>query len=294
LNSLLNHVAAALTARQASETRVRQFVADASHELRTPLAAIRGYAELTRRSGAAAPPEVAYALGRVESEAARMSTLVDDLLLLARLDAGRPLARDEVDLVPLVVHAVSDAHVAGPQHRWQLDLPDEEVRIAGDEARLHQVVTNLLANARVHTPAGTTVTVRVRQEKDLVRLCVSDTGPGIPPKLLPSVFQRFARADESRSRTAGSTGLGLAIVSAVVHAHGGEVDVASEPGRTTFTVTLPALAAVHSSPTASTGGRHSGAVESRDDSDSSRQEGPESYPVTPDSTEKSVFGAYVR
>jgi two-component system, OmpR family, sensor kinase len=240
LNRLLNHVDAALTARQASETRVRQFVADASHELRTPLAAIRGYAELTRRSGSQAPPDVVYALGRVESEAARMTTLVEDLLLLARLDAGRPLAADAVDLVPLVVHAVSDAHVAGPGHRWQLDLPDEPVQVHGDEARLHQVLTNLLANARTHTPEGTVVTVAVRPDGERVALTVSDTGPGIPPDLLPDVFQRFARGDESRSRTAGSTGLGLAIVSAVVGAHGGEVDVESSPGGTSLTVNLPA------------------------------------------------------
>jgi two-component system OmpR family sensor kinase len=241
LNRLLNSVDSALTARQASETRVRQFVADASHELRTPLAAIRGYAELTRRSGASAPPDVVYALGRVESEAARMTTLVEDLLLLARLDAGRPLATDAVDLVPLVVHALSDAHAAGPDHVWQLDLPEEPVLVSGDEARLHQVVANLLANARTHTPSGTRVTVGVRPAGADGRavLTVSDTGPGIAPDLLPDVFQRFARGDESRSRHAGSTGLGLAIVSAVVAAHGGSVEVASEPGSTTFRVHLP-------------------------------------------------------
>jgi two-component system OmpR family sensor kinase len=241
LNKLLNSVDSALTARQASETRVRQFVADASHELRTPLAAIRGYAELTRRTGSQSPPDVVYALSRVESEAARMTTLVEDLLLLARLDAGRPLAAEAVDLVPLVVHAVSDAHVAGPEHVWQLDLPDEPAAVLGDEARLHQVLTNLLANARTHTPPGTEVTVRVRTVGDRVALTVSDTGPGIPAELVPDVFQRFARGDESRSRNAGSTGLGLAIVSAVVGAHGGTVSVSSRPGATAFTVTLPAF-----------------------------------------------------
>ena len=155
LNRMLGHVADALAARQASETRVRQFVADASHELRTPLAAIRGYAELARRGRDAVPPDVAHALRRVESESARMTTLVDDLLLLARLDSGRPLAAEPVDLTALVVDAVSDAHVAGPDHRWQLDLPDERVTVPGDAARLHQVLANLLANARVHTPPGT-------------------------------------------------------------------------------------------------------------------------------------------
>ncbi|MDQ1636200.1 MAG: two-component system, OmpR family, sensor kinase [Frankiaceae bacterium] len=245
LNQLLNHVDAALTARQASETRVRQFVADASHELRTPLAAIRGYAELTRRSGAQASPDVLYSLGRVESEAKRMTTLVEDLLLLARLDTGRPLGHDPVDLVPLVVHAVSDAHAVGGDHRWHLDLPDEPVLVEGDEARLHQVVVNLLANARTHTPPRTDVTVAVRREGadhgGRAVLSVADTGPGIPPDLLPDVFQRFARGDGSRSRTAGSTGLGLAIVAAVVGAHGGEVSVASEPGDTVFVVSLPGL-----------------------------------------------------
>ncbi|HSP39099.1 MAG TPA: ATP-binding protein [Frankiaceae bacterium] len=243
LNRLLNHVDAALTSRQASEMRVRQFVADASHELRTPLAAIRGYAELTRRSGSQAPPDVVYALGRVESEAARMTTLVEDLLLLARLDAGRPLASDAVDLTSLAVHAVSDAHVAGPDHQWNLDLPDEPVAVLGDEARLHQVIANLLANARTHTPEGTRVTVAIAREgagtDERVVLTVSDTGPGIPAELLPDVFQRFARGDGSRSRTAGSTGLGLAIVAAVVTAHGGEVAVSSVPGATTFRVSLP-------------------------------------------------------
>ncbi|WP_239396681.1 HAMP domain-containing sensor histidine kinase, partial [Frankia sp. CiP3] len=155
LNSMLGHVGAALAARQASEMKVRQFVADASHELRTPLAAIRGYAELTRRDRDQLPPDVAHALRRVESEATRMTSLVEDLLLLARLDAGRPLEAAPVDLSRLVVDTVSDAHAAGPEHRWQLDLPDEPVIVTGDPARLHQVLANLLANARTHTPPGT-------------------------------------------------------------------------------------------------------------------------------------------
>ncbi|HEY3259366.1 MAG TPA: HAMP domain-containing sensor histidine kinase [Pseudonocardiaceae bacterium] len=244
LNRMLGHVDAALAARQASETRVRQFVADASHELRTPLAAIRGYAELTRRDRGAVPADVAYALQRVESETARMTTLVDDLLLLARLDAvetsgARPLTNGPVDLSRLVVDAASDAHVAGPQHRWQLDLPEESVVVAGDGAQLHHVLGNLLTNARTHTPAGTTVLVRLRAENPHAVLTVTDNGPGIPRDLLPEIFDRFVRGDTSRSRTAGSTGLGLAIVSAVVHAHGGSVAADSEPGRTAFTVHLP-------------------------------------------------------
>ncbi|MFG2054708.1 ATP-binding protein [Micromonospora sp. NPDC048930] len=239
LNRMLGHVAAALAARQASETRVRQFVADASHELRTPLAAIRGYAEVARRGRDEVPPDVAHALRRVESESTRMTSLVDDLLLLARLDSGRPLAAEPVDLTALVVNAVSDAHVAGPDHRWQLDLPDEPVSVTGDSHRLHQVVANLLANARVHTPPGTTVTTRLAPVPDGVELSVADDGPGIPADLQPEVFERFARGDSSRSRAHGSTGLGLAIVAAVVEAHHGRVDVASRPGRTVFTVRLP-------------------------------------------------------
>ena len=242
LNHLLDHVGNALAVRHNSEMQVRQFVADASHELRTPLAAIRGYAELSRRSRQPVPDEIGHVLRRVESEAQRMTTLVEDLLLLARLDAGRPVARDPVDLTALVVDAVSDAHAAGPRHDWQLDLGDEPVTVIGDEARLHQVMANLLANARTHTPEGTTVTVRVGADGDAATIRVADRGPGIPAELLPHIFERFARGDSSRSRAAGSTGLGLSIVHAVVSAHGGTVTVDSEPGRTVFTVRLPLAA----------------------------------------------------
>jgi two-component system OmpR family sensor kinase len=279
LNHMLGHVGHALAARQASESRVRQFVADASHELRTPLAAIRGYAELSRRGREPVPADVAHILRRVESEAVRMTALVDDLLLLARLDAGRPLDRVPVDLAALAVDAVSDAHAAGPAHRWHLDVPAEQVLVTGDPVRLHQVLANLLANARVHTPEATTVTVGVEAVGVEVagvravgvgavgvgaagvevagvgaagghaRLTVVDTGPGIPADLRERVFERFARGDSSRSRAAGSTGLGLAIVAAVVAAHGGTVAVDSEPGRTAFTVRLP-LAGQASGPAA--------------------------------------------
>jgi len=239
LNRLLGHVGDALAVRQASEMRVRQFVADASHELRTPLAAIRGYAELTRRGRDTVPPDVAHALGRVESESARMTTLVDDLLLLARLDSGRPLDRDPVELSGLVVDTVNDAHAAGRDHKFRLDLPDTPVTVPGDAARLHQVLANLLANARTHTPPGTTVTTSLRTTVDgWAVVTVTDDGPGIPASLQPDIFERFARGDSSRSRAAGSTGLGLAIVAAVVEAHGGRVEVFSAPGRTTFTVRL--------------------------------------------------------
>ncbi|WP_222194450.1 sensor histidine kinase [Modestobacter italicus] len=239
LNRMLDHVEGSLAARQESETRVRQFVADASHELRTPLASIRGYAELVRRQGSEVSADVGRAMGRVESEALRMSSLVEELLLLARLDAGRELAMAEVDLTALVVDTVSDAHVAGPDHLWQVDLPDAPVLVPGDADRLHQVLANLLANVRSHTAAGTTATTRLRAEDGWAVLQVVDDGPGVPAALQAHVFERFARGDASRSRTAGSTGLGLAIVHAVVAAHGGTVELASEPGRTAFTVRLP-------------------------------------------------------
>lgn len=239
LNRMLDNVEGSLAARQESETQVRQFVADASHELRTPLASIRGYAELVRRQGAEVPHDVGHAMRRVESEALRMSALVEELLLLARLDAGRELAAEEVDLTALVVDTVSDAHVAGPGHRFHVDLPDVPVLVPGDQARLHQVLANLLANVRSHTPDGTTATTRLRAEDGWAVLQVTDDGPGVPDALQPHVFERFARGDASRSRTAGSTGLGLAIVHAVVTAHGGRVEVSSEPGRTAFTVRLP-------------------------------------------------------
>ena len=239
LNTMLDHVGRALEARHDSELQVRQFVADASHELRTPLAAIRGYSELTRRSRDVVPADVLHAMGRVESEAVRMTGLVEDLLLLARLDAGRPLERQPVDLTMIVLDAVSDAQVAGRDHTWRLDLPADAVEVVGDQGRLHQVLTNLLANARTHTPPGTTVTVGISRQGDLAHLDVVDDGAGIGPQTLPHVFERFARGDTSRSREAGSTGLGLAIVDAVVASHHGSVSVDSRPGRTAFRVTLP-------------------------------------------------------
>jgi two-component system OmpR family sensor kinase len=242
LNRMLDHVGSALEARQDSETQLRQFIADASHELRTPLAAIRGYAELTRRS--ASPEETAYSLTRISSQAERMTTLVEDLLLLARLDAGRPLERGEVDLTRLVLDAVSDAHAAGPDHRWLLTLPDEPVTVPGDASRLAQVLANLLANARTHTPPGTSVTVTLASVRGSARLSVLDDGPCIPPDLLSHVFERFARGSSSRSRENGSTGLGLAIVDAVVAAHRGSVEVTSRPGRTEFAVLLPTAGTV--------------------------------------------------
>ena len=265
LNTLLGHVESALTARQRSETQVRQFVADASHELRTPLASIRGYTELIRREGADAdlPEEATYALERVHSESVRMTALVEDLLLLARLDAGRKLRREEVDLVGLLVDTVADARAAGPDHDWRLDLAvleppadatadeaedflPEPPLVIGDEARLRQVVVNLLANARVHTPAGNHVTTTLARERDTLIVRIHDDGPGIAPDVRNRLFERFARGDSSRERRTGSTGLGMSIALAIVQSHGGSIDVdsstAPEDHGTTFTVRLPAAA----------------------------------------------------
>jgi two-component system OmpR family sensor kinase len=260
LNRMLGHVEAALARRAASEARLRRFAADASHELRTPLAAIRGYAELARRNPGPVPDEVAHALSRVESESARMSELVDELLLLAQLDAGRPLAREPVDLTRLAIDATSDARAVVPDHRWQLELPDEPIGVRGDEHRLRQVLANLLSNAGSHTPPGTTVTVALAQpatSADTVVLSVTDNGPGIPAELQSGLFERFVRGDTSRSHATGSTGLGLAIVDAVTAAHGGTVGVSSRPGWTRFVITLPGLegpSSAHSPPPGTAGG----------------------------------------
>jgi two-component system OmpR family sensor kinase len=243
-NRMLGHVEAALARRAASESRLRRFAADASHELRTPLAAIRGYAELARRHPGPIPGDIAHALSRVESESARMSVLVDELLLLAQLDAGRPLAKEPVDLTRLAIDATSDARAASGDHRWRLELPGEPVHVLGDEHRLHQVLANLMSNAAKHTPPGTTVTVAVAAGADpgTVRLSVTDDGPGIPEDLQPALFERFVRGDSARSNAGASTGLGLAIVQAVTTAHGGSVSMTSRPGQTIFVITLPHLA----------------------------------------------------
>ncbi|GGB25670.1 two-component sensor histidine kinase [Flexivirga endophytica] len=239
LNDMLDHIYNALTARQASEMQVRQFVADASHELRTPLASIRGYAELSRRETQPVPQGVTHALGRIESEAGRMTTLVEDLLLLARLDSGRPLDFAPVELPIVAIETISDARAAGPDHVWGLDLPEEGIEIEADEARIRQILINLLGNARKHTPAGTQVVVSVHAQGDGVLIQVRDNGPGIAPELVPRIFERFIRGDVARTRTEGSTGLGLSIVSAVVSAHHGRVDVSSRPGETVFSIWLP-------------------------------------------------------
>ncbi|WP_328493364.1 HAMP domain-containing histidine kinase [Streptomyces sp. NBC_00414] len=241
LNRMIDHVESSLAERQRSEERMRRFLADASHELRTPLASIAGYAELMNRGTERIEPALAWR--RVSAESARMTGLVEDLLLLARLDEGRPLQSSEVDLAAVVAEAVWDARAAGGGHDWQLALLlDAPALVLGDEARLHQVVANLLANARVHTPVGTTVVASVEATEAHCVIRVRDDGPGIPAHLLPAVFERFTRGDSSRSRggpTDGGSGLGLAIVAAITAAHGGHIAVDSEPGRTEFTLTLP-------------------------------------------------------
>ena len=277
-NRMLFHVERALGRRAASEARLRRFAADASHELRTPLSAIRGYAELALRHPGPVPEDVTHALRRVQSESARMTVLVDDLLLLARLDAGRPLEREPVDLSRLAIETTSDARVARGDHRWRLDLPDEPVLVEGDEHRLHQVLANLLSNAGKHTPPGSTVSVAltlgdatpgdafpggppgtdpgvaagtaavqrgVAPPGPRVELSITDDGPGISSELLPELFERFTRGEAGRARDASaagkSTGLGLAIVDAVVAAHGGGIIVTSQPGMTRFAILLPLL-----------------------------------------------------
>ena len=230
LNAMLDHVESSLGQRHRSEQQVRQFVADASHELRTPLATIAGYTELARNR----PETTPTALAKVETESARMTGLVEDLLLLARLDSGRPLEREPVDLSRLLLEAVNDARVVDADRQWRLSLPDAPVSAAGDAARLHQVVTNLLTNASKYTPAGTTITVTGSADG----FTVHDDGPGLSPELARRAFERFTRGDAARTR-AGGAGLGLSMVEAIVAAHDGTVELTSSPGDTTFTVHLP-------------------------------------------------------
>lgn len=240
LNRMLEHVAGALSARQASERKVRQFVADASHELRTPLASIRGYSELTRRSGYELPPDIVKSLARIESESVRMTALVEELLLLARLDEGTDVALERVQLTALVTDVVEDARASAPDHVWELHAEDADITVVADPGRMLQAISNLLANARLHTPAHTVVTTSISQTANRVAIVITDNGPGIPEQILPNLFERFVRGDNSRSRLAGSTGLGLAITKAIVEAHGGTIAVTSVPGNTCFTIELDA------------------------------------------------------
>ena len=252
LNTLLDHVDVSLAERQRNEERMRAFVADASHELRTPLAAIRGYSELSLKSlrtghqlgtpdaRAASAAQSEQGLERIQAASLRMTTLVEDLLLLARLDEGKELVYGAVDLRRIAVDAVADAQAAGADHEWRLEVDERAVIVAGDASRLHQVVANLLTNARVHTPSGTTVTVAVALDGTDAVVTVHDDGPGIDPRIADELFERFARADSSRARQTGGTGLGLAIAKAIVTAHHGQLTVDSEPGSTCFAVRLPA------------------------------------------------------
>ncbi|WP_104140879.1 HAMP domain-containing sensor histidine kinase [Arthrobacter sp. ZGTC131] len=277
LNQMLDNVSNALEARQESEMKVRQFVADASHELRTPLTAIRGYTELMRMTEKFTP-DGQRSLARVQSQSERMTTLVEDLLLLARLDEGHPLKLSDVDLTQLVIETVSDEKVMAPDRIWHLELTEEPVVVRGDASQLHQVLANLLSNARKHTGPGTTVVTGVMRSADgSAVVTVTDDGAGIPPEFLDRVFARFARADAARATPAhavlspagsgglpvpgaapgpgaagsasaeGTSGLGLSIVQSIVEAHGGMVEVTSRPGRTEFAVRLPAQGAAPSS-----------------------------------------------
>lgn len=285
LNLMLDNVSNALEARQESEMKVRQFVADASHELRTPLTAIRGYTELMRMTEHFTP-DGEMSLARVQSQSERMTTLVEDLLLLARLDEGQPLKLSDVDLTQLAVETVSDEKVMAPDRVWQLELPEEPVVVRGDATQLHQVLANLLSNARKHTGPGTTVVTGVQRASDgSAVVTVTDNGSGIAPEFVGRVFGRFTRADAARKNPAavttpartrqpvphlplrpprlpatssgaaataaaasaasaeGTSGLGLSIVQSIINAHGGTVGVKSVPGRTEFTVRLPAAEA---------------------------------------------------
>jgi two-component system OmpR family sensor kinase len=244
LNAMLAQIEAAFEERRASEDRLRRFVADASHELRTPLTSIRGYAELFRRGADSRPEDLAKSMQRIEAEAARMGVLVDDLLLLARLDQGRPLEREQVDLARIVEEAVDSARAVEPDRPIDLEL-DGPTSVIGDEGRLRQAVDNLLDNARVHTPASSRVRVTLGSDADSddVLLSVADEGPGLTSDVATRAFERFYRGDPSRSRSLGGAGLGLSIVAAIVEAHGGTVTVRSEEGAgATFEVRLPVSA----------------------------------------------------
>jgi len=243
LNAMLGHVERALETRHESEQRVRRFVADASHELRTPLSTVMGYAELSGRT--VDMSAMSHAMMRIRAESSRMSELVDDLLLLARLDSGRPLEAADVDVSRLLLEAVDDARVVGKDHSWRLSLPAQPLHVVGDRDRLHQVMANLLSNATRHTPAGTTVDVTASQASRTsavpagLVVTIHDDGPGFPPDLVGKEFERFSRGDSSRTRTSGGSGLGLSIVAAIVAAHHGTVDIRSAPGDTTIDIRLP-------------------------------------------------------
>jgi two-component system OmpR family sensor kinase len=239
LNGMLGQIEIAFAEREASAARLRQFAADASHELRTPLTSIRGYAELFRRGADQKPEDLAKAMRRIEEEAARMGVIVDDLLLLARLDQGRPLERRPVELVHLARDAVDDARAAHPSRPISLST-DGSATVMGDEPRLRQVLANLITNACTHTPEGTPVHVSVQSSGREAVVAVADEGAGLTQEEAARVFEQFWRADAARGRSTGGAGLGLSIVQAIATAHGGRAEVDSTPGDgTTFRVHVP-------------------------------------------------------
>jgi two-component system OmpR family sensor kinase len=238
LNTMLARIEESFTARLESESKLRRFVADASHELRTPLTAIRGFAELHRQGAVVGEEKTKELINRIEKESVRMSSLVEDLLLLARLDQSRELAKEPVDLNTLITEAVASARAAGPNHPIEIKLEASEIFVLGDSQRIHQVIANLLANARAHTPNGTQISITAMQGVSETTIAVSDKGPGLSKADQDRIFERFYRADPSRVRNSGEgSGLGLSIVDAVMKAHGGYVTVKSEVGQgATFTL----------------------------------------------------------
>ncbi len=242
LNKMLARIEESFAARTASENRLRRFVADASHELRTPLTAIRGFAELHRQGAVKGEEATKELIGRIEKESLRMGSLVEDLLLLARLDQAREMSTDPVNISSAVNEAVESARAAGPHYPITVTTPDDDIYVLGDAYRIHQVIANLLANARTHTPEGTPITVTLSQTEDGTTVSVSDKGPGLSEADQERIFERFYRADPSRVRTNGDgSGLGLSIVDAVMRAHGGRVSVTSTLGDgATFTLFFPA------------------------------------------------------
>jgi two-component system OmpR family sensor kinase len=249
LNRMLEEIESAFSQRDATEQRLRQFLADASHELRTPLTSIRGYAELFRRGADRRPEDLARAMYAIENEAERMSRLVDDLLLLARLDDARPLERMPVALDDIVERAVDAARVVDSERLFQFELSERPIVVEGDRERLRQVVDNLLANVRQHTPPGTSAYVTLHAENGEAVLGVEDSGPGIPAGERERIFDRFFRPHGGRERETGGAGLGLAIVRSLVVAHGGQIAVrAARPHGSIFELRLP-LAGYRQTPT---------------------------------------------
>lgn len=240
LNTMLSRIEQSFAEQQAGEERLRRFAADASHELRTPLTAIRGYAEMYRQGAVSSEEHLSRIMGRIEGEAARMGLMVEDLLLLARLDQNRPLDSDEVDLCAIARDVTEDASVAATSHPITIDSSVDALHVMGDGARLHQVLVNLVGNAQAHTPPGTPIHVHATEDDGYGVVSVSDEGPGLTAEAAEKVFERFYRVDAGRTRNTGGTGLGLAIVKAIVEAHGGNVAVESTPGKgATFRFRIP-------------------------------------------------------